>query len=642
MGSESWKEFEGALNVPLIADRLAVRLSGNIVRRDGYTRNMNFPGKDFNNRHGQSFRVSVLADPVDGVKNLLVVERYTARTNGGPPVLYSYDAANPGLPNAVPFFNDTFYTADFTTAPPTVVPCLGRPVCSISAAFERQKAAGPRAAWTPFLMPDVTRSTTATNTTTIDIGSAQLKNIFGYLSTYSNSYVNQGGIDGHLIVGHRITGYEQFTEELQLSGKLFNDTVGYIIGAFYLDYSPKGTRNYEVVGTGLQLTQNVDAYGAGGLSSYYHDKSKSLYGQLNIEIPGVEGLSVDAGGRYTKDNHKACTASDQVLATLATEEQCRANVGLAAGSGTISSADSNWNYTFGANYQMTPSVLAYATTRRSYRAGGLNAPVLGGTLAGYKSYRPERVTDYELGLKTRFDIGTVRGSLNVAAFQANYTDLQYGLGTSGVNVVLGPPPGGSDKGGADGDFISTDDPTVLLYANVGDGRVRGVEADATIDLTQNLRLSGGVSVLDKKITDNTFVAPANWTLNLPAQLLPGTSLFESGIFTGSPDFSYNVAINFRAPLASEYGELMLRAKISGSGKVRYETITVPSYSLLNLRADWNGMLGSKLDGSLFVTNATDKAVVAGPGIAATGFAFNTAYYNEPRMIGLQLRYHFGN
>ena len=65
------------------------------------------------------------------------------------------------------------------------------------------------------------------------------------------------------------------------------------------------------------------------------------------------------------------------------------------------------------------------------------------------------------------------------------------------------------------------------------------------------------------------------------------------------------------------------------------------YGLVNLRANWNGVLGSTFDLSLFANNVTKK-FYENVGFALVGAigTFATAP-GAPRMYGAQLRYHFG-
>ena len=177
--------------------------------------------------------------------------------------------------------------------------------------------------------------------------------------------------------------------------------------------------------------------------------------------------------------------------------------------------------------------------------------------------------------------------------------------------------------------------------------MKGLEADVSLRPVSAIGLTGGISILDKSLTQNTFVPPANWTVVLgppgtpPTYVGPTPDAFAAGVFYGAPDFSYNAAIHLTVPTSASFGELTLHAKVSGSGTVKYETITVPPTAELDLRADWRDVLGSNVDLSVFATNVTNKTSVAGPGISSSGFAFNTVFYNEPRMFGVQLHYEFG-
>ncbi len=305
LGDYSWTELTGAINVPLIQDALAIRVAGNFNRRDGYTKNLSFPGNDFNQLHDQSIRVSVLADPVDGLRNLFVFERFTSNSNGITPVIYTYDPNSTGVPNFPPFFG-----------------------FGAAAALAAQQANGPRTATAPFLLPNHTGGTSISNTTTIDVGAIQIKNIFGYRTNDTDSYVNQSGWFAPVVTGHGFNDYKQVTDELQLSGKVLQDTLNYIVGAFYLDYRPNGPSG-QVVAPFVQDQDSVPQ----SISAYYHDISKSVFGQIGYQLSGIspalDGLSVDAGVRYSADKHSACSITG-LFASNPVERERHACPALAA------------------------------------------------------------------------------------------------------------------------------------------------------------------------------------------------------------------------------------------------------------------------------------------------------------------------
>jgi iron complex outermembrane recepter protein len=64
--------------------------------------------------------------------------------------------------------------------------------------------------------------------------------------------------------------------------------------------------------------------------------------------------------------------------------------------------------------------------------------------------------------------------------------------------------------------------------------------------------------------------------------------------------------------------------------------------LVNARLDWNDILRSSFDASLFVTNATDKLYRIGQSSNYYTDGRVASLYGEPRMYGVQLRYRFGS
>ena len=70
-GNYDTVRFEAMLNVPL-GEKVAVRLAGNVSKRDGYTENL-YDGSDIDGRDSYSFRASVLLEPSDNTSiNLMV------------------------------------------------------------------------------------------------------------------------------------------------------------------------------------------------------------------------------------------------------------------------------------------------------------------------------------------------------------------------------------------------------------------------------------------------------------------------------------------------------------------------------------------------------------------------------------------
>src|SRR3546814_4376788 len=102
-----------------------------------------------------------------------------------------------------------------------------------------------------------------------------------------------------------------------------------------------------------------------------------------------------------------------------------------------------------------------------YRAGGINTPGFSAVLAPFQYFGPQKVNDVEIGAKTQWSVGNVRGRFNIAAFRGVFSSLQ--------RQIAGIPPN------IDGDNDpSTDPANTSLVINGGKARVQGVEIDGMI------------------------------------------------------------------------------------------------------------------------------------------------------------------
>jgi outer membrane receptor protein involved in Fe transport len=62
---------------------------------------------------------------------------------------------------------------------------------------------------------------------------------------------------------------------------------------------------------------------------------------------------------------------------------------------------------------------------------------------------------------------------------------------------------------------------------------------------------------------------------------------------------------------------------------------VPAYTVLNLRMEWNHILGSQVSGAVNVMNATDRTYkTSGTGLIA--FGLEAYSYGPPRMVTVEL------
>lgn len=168
-------------------------------------------------------------------------------------------------------------------------------------------------------------------------------------------------------------------------------------------------------------------------------------------------------------------------------------------------------------YKIDPEVMAYFSYSKGSKAGGFNGADNSG-VASDLPYQPEHVNAFEVGLKSEwFDD---RFLLNLAAFRANYTDLQVAVN------------------------IATNGGVRSLVQNAGSSESEGVELQVEWVATKELRLSLGIAY-----DDAHYVSYPNVTATQLQQLEGFASQDLSGRPTAfAPLWSGNLTGSYRASL----------------------------------------------------------------------------------------------
>src|SRR5690606_22682176 len=76
-GTKSYRNVEGAINLPIVDDKVALRIAGQIRRQDGLNKNLS-GGPDFDNIHQNSYRVSLLLNPTEHIESTTVYDHFEA------------------------------------------------------------------------------------------------------------------------------------------------------------------------------------------------------------------------------------------------------------------------------------------------------------------------------------------------------------------------------------------------------------------------------------------------------------------------------------------------------------------------------------------------------------------------------------
>ncbi|MBU6269299.1 MAG: TonB-dependent receptor, partial [Sphingomonadales bacterium] len=271
------------------------------------------------------------------------------------------------------------------------------------------------------------------------------------------------------------------------------------------------------------------------------------------------------------------------------------------------------------DYKFSRDLMAYAKWARGYRQGSINSNNVGFEVVG-----PEKVDTYEIGAKSSFH-GAMPGYLNFAAFYNNFRDQQLA-----VNPVIAPAYQGA---------IPNSQPIV----NAGKSRIWGIEVDGSVSPFAGLVLDASYAYLNTK---------------LEAITLPPLPVYYSAIFPSadvgqplalSPKNRITLTGTYTLPLDAKIGKVSFGATFTHTDSNRAVSPSVspnfyllPASNLLNLNANWNAVMGSPVDLSFFMTNATNEKRIVFPLTSFLTFGAEGGHLNQPRMYGFSMKVRFGS
>lgn len=618
-GNYDARILEGALNVPLVNDKVALRVAGQFQKRDGWTKNIGVGG-DADDLNSRAVRASLLLEPFDGIKNTTIFDYYRNHSTGGGSVLFAiFDG-----PNAL--------SATGTLA-------------AARAQLALQRARGPRVIDSDVDAFEHAKRVGVTNRTEIEITPAiDLINIFGYRHTKVDYFSSVDGLptlisDGTgaipaglpvtVVGGRQTSDVEQFTNEVQLKGKAFDDKLDWLVGGFYLKSKPVGPS-----GTYIPIFILPGITDAPFNYSFYSEKSKALFANIGYRLDNlIQGLRFNAGFRYTWDDISACVGSGASREPQFSPQDCRNGVAGIANASMNKTSSKAPTWQVGLDWQANQDLFFYVVTRRGYRAGGINTPTLAGTLAQFQSFAPEKVTDVEVGVRSDIKAGGVAIRFNASPFVGWYSNVQVPVSGLNTTAACGTGPGGSNppRSSPDGDCSAANDPSGgTLLVNAGKTRVAGIDLSARVSPTRSLSFDAGATFLDLKT--RALTVPATLQPYLAAQKVPFNLVAKKTITAGA---------RWTLPLPESIGTAVLSADYYHSSKVRSSDAVLPAYDLVNARFDLNGVAGTTLDAGVFVRNLFNKAYLASANVGSAVLGLNSGFYGAPRTYGIELRYRFG-
>ena len=676
-GNYDRKNFTAMVNVPLIGDVVALRAAGNVERRDGVYENR-YPGaQDLDDRHNESGRIALLVRPNDRFENLTTFDYLHRREIPTPAVLEAAPLNAPGFGGLISLLTQQAVTqqSQLSGSNPAVVggtllQRTGSPfVISAPTGLGTTTPSAGNAVTPINTFGDYVKTYGVANTTSFKLNDhLTLRNILGARYERADEEQDPSGAAGYTVnispflaglgapglpdsipgqVANNNTNYQNktrlYTEELQLVGEYAH--LRTITGAFAsrteLDYK---VQSFFTVGpVSLYPRQSHHRY------QELDSDSRALFAQGTYDFGqfGLDKLRLTLGVRYNWDKRKNLEHdfySDSLSfaeSYTGSNQTCAINSGTGGVSTGINTAaqcadfgTGTWRaltWTDSIEYQFTPDTLVYFTNRRGYKSGSANPNSLN---LSYIFYNPERLTDFELGLKQQGLLAEMPYRLNIAGFVGQYKDIQTQdiLSFCSVDCSAANPGTYTD----------------LIIFNVGNATIKGVELEGTLKPQRQLQFDLGYSYQVGRYGSGSVIPQP---LNLgpvgpgnPIDFKSGTNL--SGVeFAGIPRQQLNLAASYEIPrvpasFAKPVLSLNYAYRTSSRGLTALGIYPWPGFGVLNGRLTFKDVLRSAFSVSLWTQNLTDKhySVFCADNLNSIGYA--ACQWGEPRTYGVAVTGNF--
>lgn len=413
-GSFDRIDVRGAVNIPLINDRLALRLSAATLNRDGYVERLADGGTQ-GDRSAQVFRAKLRFQATDALTIDVGGDYTRARETSAPSDLLAVGNV-PGI-LGIPFlvnYNRFVAPTRGITAPngqPTLNPSF------ITRSPFQTYATGPNEndldLWG------------VQGTVSWHLGGATIKSISAYRDL--SAYFTRDG-DNTPFTFRQTTNRDkqwQFSQELQLTGKLFDDRLSYVVGGFYFKEKASDLASADLaVGLAAPLALTPPFSPAVFIQNFTDNRSLAAYGQIDFEF--LPRLSLTLGGRYTSD--------EKTFTSINTRQRDNVTFIDVRRSATFE----KFTPRVGLDFQPNRDLMLYVSWSRGFKQGGFNGRPLANA-SEVTQYRPETLDTYEAGIKATWLGGTL--TTNLTGFHSKYDEIQLTVNQTPINFVANAAKG---------------------------------------------------------------------------------------------------------------------------------------------------------------------------------------------------------
>lgn len=424
------ENYQAAINIPLIEDKMALRVAGYYEENEGAQIKSLTSGTESHNR-GDGWRVSLLMQPTDNLSiNLMTQQMIPERWEV--PHVESAFLHDPSIPVSSPVINASDRKGM------SLIPTYSKQI------LERTNA---EVQW--------------------ELGNHQIN----YAGSYTEQRIERKTTDDagnyfgpDAVPALRNFGQELLTDtrghshELRLSSTepLFNGFMDYVVGGMYqYNNSPSELTNPTAIFMGGSFITVVETPIVRGGDS----KEQSVFGNLTFYL--TEDTELSLGARHIEyESQSVLNVSGNVLSDI----------------------DNEWShniYSVSLKHQFTDDMMGYISYGSSWRPG---VEAVGNFSYGqtplersFVNLDPETSDSYEVGIKSTWLDNRLR--VNVAAYYQEFDNYPYRVGGSGVYFVS------TDVDGTQ----SVDNFNFVAAVPV---KVHGVEIESSLEITD--RWSAGL------------------------------------------------------------------------------------------------------------------------------------------------------
>jgi iron complex outermembrane receptor protein len=531
-GGAGGYQGDGHLNIPLIDDKLSMRIVGFYADNGGWIDNVAGPDLATAACSGQSSPPPYCTQPYPGRYSTAKPNSNEEKLSGGrlaalwkasdrADVLFNVTAQNdqthgdwlsdPALGDAkITRFIDQSRHDNWWQSAVTVTADLGfAEFKSASAYFQR-------------------RMTYETDNMTYEQYKAK------HTGTYYPFYDTRLTSDGSFTTSTTFNDQWQyrFSQELRLTSK-GTSRLQWIGGLFFErvhDNWIYGTSGPQFMETNSWVAANDSACGTGVIClapttveyAQWFDrvvKQTAAFGEISYKL--TEPWTVTAGGRWFK--------YDRTL-----DQRYEVPLGIPTGDNARSGSDTATLFKLGTQYKYNKDGMLYALFSQGYRLGGTNSQRAADTGLIPLKYGPDKLFNYEAGLKSQWLDRRI--TLNVSMFLMKWKDIQLESSHAG------------------------DAPWwVRGTINGGTAETKGIEVTVAARATHNLSFDANVTVADPKLTQDVHY--------------PDGSVLPAGTpMVGAPKFKARAGVEYAFGWKPMGGDLWARFDYSHQSRV-YQSIS---------------------------------------------------------------------